>query len=185
MRAACRSNALPISPRRPRRSSSGCTHARERSRLVPMRMWRSWIPRNDGRLARRIFRPAAGSARTSAVSSPGRWSEQLSEVARCSLTTKSSVSQVGGASRSPKPPVTEILERRLDELYAIGALPDGGTYRPLYGDAWARAVERVERWMKDAGLQAHRDPVGNVWGRAEGHNEGKAIVTGSHIDTVR
>src|SRR2546430_3768915 len=78
-----------------------------------------------------------------------------------------------------------LLERRLDELYAIGAEPDGGTYRPLYGDAWARAVERVERWMKDAGLQAHRDPVGNVWGRAEGHNKGKAIVTGSHIDTVR
>src|SRR5436309_9039958 len=85
----------------------------------------------------------------------------------------------------PMPIDGPLLERRLDELYAIGAEPDGGTYRPLYGDAWARAVERVERWMKDARLQAHRDPVGNVWGRAEGHNKGKAIVTGSHIDTVR
>ena len=79
----------------------------------------------------------------------------------------------------------ELLERRLDELYAIGAEPDGGTYRPLYGDAWATAVERVERWMTEAGLQASRDAVGNVWGRAEGHNKGRAIVTGSHIDTVR
>ena len=76
-----------------------------------------------------------------------------------------------------------LLERRLDELYAIGAEPDGGTFRPLYGASWATAVERVDRWMKDAGLKTRRDAVGNVWGRVEGG--GKAIVTGSHIDTVR
>ena len=76
-----------------------------------------------------------------------------------------------------------LLERRLDELYAIGAEPDGGTFRPLYGAAWATAVERVERWMRDAGLKTRRDAVGNLWGRVEG--SGKAIVTGSHIDTVR
>ena len=78
-----------------------------------------------------------------------------------------------------------LLERRLDELYAIGAEPDGGTYRPLYGAAWATAVERVERWLKDASLKTRRDAVGNVWGRAEGTDKGKSIVTGSHIDTVR
>jgi allantoate deiminase len=76
-----------------------------------------------------------------------------------------------------------LLERRLDELYAIGAEPDGGAYRPLYSAAWAAAGERVERWMKEAGLRTRRDAVGNLWGRAEG--AGKAIVTGSHIDTVR
>ena len=78
-----------------------------------------------------------------------------------------------------------VLERRLDELYAIGAEPDGGggAYRPLYGSAWAAAGERVERWMKDAGLETRRDAVGNLWGRIEG--TGKSIVTGSHIDTVR
>jgi allantoate deiminase len=75
------------------------------------------------------------------------------------------------------------LERRLDELYAIGAEPDGGTYRPLYGPAWATAGDLVERWMRDAGLETRRDAVGNIWGRADGN--GKAIVTGSHIDTVR
>ena len=78
-----------------------------------------------------------------------------------------------------------LLERRLDELYEIGAEPDGGAYRPLYGPAWATAVERVERWLKDAGLQPRRDAVGNLWGRAEGTDKGKSIVTGSHIDTVR
>src|SRR5438093_706259 len=78
-----------------------------------------------------------------------------------------------------------LLERRLDELYEIGAEPDGGAYRPLYGAAWATAVERVERWLKDAGLKTRRDAVGNLWGRAEGTDIGKSIVTGSHIDTVR
>ena len=76
-----------------------------------------------------------------------------------------------------------LLERRLDELYAIGAEPDGGTFRPLYGAAWAAAGERVERWMREGGLTTRRDAVGNLWGRADG--EGKSIVTGSHIDTVR
>jgi len=77
------------------------------------------------------------------------------------------------------------LHQRLDELYAIGSLPDGGTYRPLYSRAWAAAVERVEHWFKDAGLKTHHDAVGNLWGRADGTEQGKSIVTGSHIDTVR
>ncbi len=76
-----------------------------------------------------------------------------------------------------------LLERRLDELYAIGAEADGGAYRPLYSSAWASATERVERWLREAGLATRRDAVGNIWGRVEGG--GKAIVTGSHIDTVR
>jgi len=76
-----------------------------------------------------------------------------------------------------------LLQRQLDALYAIGAEPDGGAYRPLYGDAWAAACDQVERWMKDAGLTVRRDAVGNMWGRVEG--TGKAIVTGSHVDTVR
>jgi len=78
-----------------------------------------------------------------------------------------------------------LLERRLDELYTIGAEPEGGAYRPLYGPAWVTAVERVERWLKEAGLKTRRDAVGNLWGRAEGTDKGKSIVTGSHIDTVR
>jgi allantoate deiminase len=77
------------------------------------------------------------------------------------------------------------LERRLDELYAIGAQPDGGVYRGLYDDAWATAVERVERWFAQAGLETRRDAVGNLWGRAAGTESGASIVTGSHIDTVR
>ena len=81
--------------------------------------------------------------------------------------------------------MTGILERRLDELYAIGAEPEGGAYRPLYGPAWAAAVDLVQQWMNDAGLETRRDAVGNLWGRAAGRETGTSIVTGSHIDTVR
>ena len=81
--------------------------------------------------------------------------------------------------------MTGVLELRLDELYAIGAEPEGGAYRPLYGAAWAAAVERVEGWMRDAGLETRRDAVGNLWGRATGSEPEKSVVTGSHIDTVR
>ena len=78
-----------------------------------------------------------------------------------------------------------LLERRLDDLYVIGAEPGGGAYRPLYGDAWATAGDLVAGWMKDAGLAVRRDAVGNIWGRIEGSGGGKAVVSGSHIDTVR
>src|SRR2546427_307355 len=99
---------------------------------------------------------------------------------------RSSENRVGGSSSSQTMRIDgALLERRLDELYAIGAEPDGGAYRPLYGPAWATAVERVERWLNDAGLTTRRDAVGNLWGLAEGTDKGKSIVTGSHIDTVR
>lgn len=78
-----------------------------------------------------------------------------------------------------------LLLRYLDDLAAIGAESGGGTFRPLYGAAWAAAGERVSSWMRDAGLAVRRDAVGNVWGRLDGTAGGKAVVTGSHIDTVR
>src|SRR5258705_5333185 len=77
------------------------------------------------------------------------------------------------------------LLRRLDELAQRGALPGGGIYRALYTPAWVAATEIVTAWCKDAGLLTRRDQVGNIWGRVEGSRGGRAIVTGSHIDTVR
>src|SRR5437016_6327654 len=66
-----------------------------------------------------------------------------------------------------------------------GAVRGGGAARPRYGTAWAEAGDCVERWMKKAGLETRRDAVGNLWGRLDGTEKGKVIVTGSHIDTVR
>jgi allantoate deiminase len=77
------------------------------------------------------------------------------------------------------------LLRRLEELAQRGALPGGGLYRALYTPSWVAATELVITWLKDAGLLARRDAVGNLWGKIEGSRGGRAIVTGSHIDTVR
>lgn len=77
------------------------------------------------------------------------------------------------------------LLRRLEELAQRGAQATGGIYRALYTPAWVAATELVSDWLKDAGLLVRRDAVGNVWGRIEGARGGRAIVTGSHIDTVR
>ncbi|OLD11387.1 MAG: hypothetical protein AUJ06_00535 [Chloroflexi bacterium 13_1_40CM_3_70_6] len=89
-------------------------------------------------------------------------------------------------------PTRELVEidqrrllRRLDDLSQRGALPTGGIHRALYTEAWTSAMELVTAWLKEAGILVRRDAVGNLWGRVEGSRGGRAIVTGSHIDTVR
>ncbi|HEY6958071.1 MAG TPA: M20/M25/M40 family metallo-hydrolase [Candidatus Limnocylindria bacterium] len=77
------------------------------------------------------------------------------------------------------------LLRRLDELAQRGAVPGGGVTRIPQTPAWVSAIELVSGWMKEATLLVRRDAAGNVWGRVEGSRGGRAIVTGSHIDTVR
>ncbi|MGD9990105.1 Zn-dependent hydrolase [Pseudonocardia sp.] len=73
----------------------------------------------------------------------------------------------------------------LDQLYALGAHPDGGTYRSLYDPAWTRAQELITSWMVERGLDVRVDPVGNVVGRLRGSGDGPVVATGSHMDTVR
>jgi len=48
-----------------------------------------------------------------------------------------------------------------------------------------RAVnELVLGWMREAGMQAEVDPIGNVVGRYAGASK-RALLLGSHLDTVR
>jgi len=42
----------------------------------------------------------------------------------------------------------------------------------------------VQGWMRDAGLDVRRDPLGNLVGRREA-GDGRALMLGSHLDTVR
>lgn len=68
-------------------------------------------------------------------------------------------------------------------LGACSEEPDHLT-RPFATDAMRRAHELVESWMKEAGMEARRDNVGNLRGRYDG--AGKAtLLLGSHLDTVR
>jgi len=77
------------------------------------------------------------------------------------------------------------LQARIDQLGAIGVHPDGGLFRTLYDDAWVEAMALLKRWLDEAGLTTRFDAAGNLWGRAEGTDGGSAVVTGSHVDTVR
>lgn len=76
------------------------------------------------------------------------------------------------------------LLRRLGELAQRGAVPGGGVTRIVHTAAWTSAVELVSGWMREGGLLVRRDAAGNAWGRVEGSRGGRAIVTGSHLDTV-
>ena len=97
---------------------------------------------------------------------------------------------------------TEKIISRIHELAAISEEADGITRR--FGTAaFVEAGKKVLHWMREAGLQARIDAIGNVrgvWhaagddGRGAGEGdvrspagEGKVrtLVIGSHIDTVR
>ena len=51
--------------------------------------------------------------------------------------------------------------------------------------AGSRRWRCFEAGSEEAGLSARFDAVGNLWGRVEGTDGGNAVVTGSHVDTVR
>lgn len=68
-------------------------------------------------------------------------------------------------------------------LGAIGAHSGTGVWRTAYSPEWVAAQDLVATWARDAGLATRMDAAGNLWGRIEGTEGGKAIVSGSHIDS--
>lgn len=74
---------------------------------------------------------------------------------------------------------------RCDSLAAITATP-GAITRVNLTPQHAEANRLVAAWMAEAGLKPHVDAAGNVIGeRAGGAAGAKALVLGSHLDTVR
>jgi allantoate deiminase len=78
-----------------------------------------------------------------------------------------------------------MVERHVMELARYGAHGETGVWRTVYSPEWVAAQDRVAAWCEEAGLRVRRDAVGNVWGRLAGSEVGKAIVSGSHIDSQR
>ena len=74
---------------------------------------------------------------------------------------------------------------RLDALAAHSEAGEGLTRR--FASAEHRAAgEMILGWMRDAGMDAHMDAVGNCVGRYEGSEPGLgALMMGSHQDSVR
>ncbi len=78
-----------------------------------------------------------------------------------------------------------MVERMILELAQDGAYGETGVWRTVYSPEWVAAMDRYAAWCAEAGLDVRRDAVGNVWGRLEGTEGGKAVVSGSHLDSQR
>lgn len=78
-----------------------------------------------------------------------------------------------------------LVERYIMELARFGAVGESGVSRTVYSPEWVLATDQYAAWCSEAGLDVRRDAVGNVWGRLEGTDGGRAIVSGSHIDSQR
>src|SRR5918994_44283 len=77
------------------------------------------------------------------------------------------------------------IMQRCDALARHSELPGGLTRVFLSPEARA-ASDQVLGWMREAGMQAKLDPIGNAAGRYEGERPGlPCLMLGSHLDTVR
>ncbi len=99
--------------------------------------------------------------------------------------------------------IGRIAEMRINDLLgyspAIGATimewaeeigawsEDEGALTCTYmTDAHRRTADQIAHWMREAGMHAHIDAVGNVVGRYLSTDpQAKTLMTGSHYDTVR
>ncbi|MDP3690314.1 allantoate amidohydrolase [Bradyrhizobium sp.] len=77
------------------------------------------------------------------------------------------------------------IVRRIEALAAISETPDNLT-RIFLSPEHRAAADLLLSWMRDAGMAAHLDAIGNVCGRYEGERSGlPCLMLGSHYDTVR
>jgi allantoate deiminase len=77
-----------------------------------------------------------------------------------------------------------ILER-CESLAQHSELP-GGLTRVFLSPQARAASDQVLGWMREAGMQAKLDAIGNAAGRYEGERPGlPCLMLGSHLDTVR
>src|ERR1700735_1943708 len=82
-------------------------------------------------------------------------------------------------------PLGDEIVGRINRLAAISETPDNLTRIFLTPELRA-AAELIMDWMREAGMSAHLDAIGNVCGRYEGERPGlPCLMLGSHYDTVR
>ncbi len=79
----------------------------------------------------------------------------------------------------------DSISARLTRLAAFSD-EEGAVTRLYLGAAHRKAADLVMQWMRDAGMSARIDSVGNVVGRYEADRpHARTLILGSHIDTVR
>ena len=75
--------------------------------------------------------------------------------------------------------------KRIDELARLSSDADALT-RIVLSPQHRAANELVAGWMREAGMAARTDAIGNIIGRYEGRRPGlPCLMLGSHLDTVR
>ncbi len=91
------------------------------------------------------------------------------------------------ALQSPNPAIRingDRLMGRIMDLAKISPIDGGGSSRLALTDDDAAGRDLVVAWMKELNLEVSIDVVGNVVGTWQ-VGKGAAVMTGSHIDTVR
>ncbi len=79
----------------------------------------------------------------------------------------------------------EAIVRRINELAAISETSEH-LARLFLTPEHRAAADLILGWMREAGMSAHLDAIGNVCGRYEGNKSGlPCLMLGSHYDTVR
>jgi len=76
------------------------------------------------------------------------------------------------------------LRGTLEKLSEFGRNPEGGVIRLGFSETDLAAREYVAGLMKQAGLQVHVDPAGNIFGLRAGSEKLPILLFGSHIDSV-
>jgi allantoate deiminase len=78
----------------------------------------------------------------------------------------------------------EKIDGRIQELARLSDEPN--CISRIFGTkAFMQCRDKIELWMKEAGLQTYVDNIGNVRGKLLSENpEAKTLVIGSHYDTV-
>jgi allantoate deiminase len=88
----------------------------------------------------------------------------------------------GGTTRSG---LGDEIVSRINQLGTISETPEH-LARIFLSPEHRIAADLILSWMKDAGMAAHLDAIGNVCGRYEGERSGlPCLMLGSHYDTVR
>lgn len=92
---------------------------------------------------------------------------------------------MGAVSAVQSASLGEVIVRRISDLAAISE--EGGSLTRIYLTTELReAADLILSWMREAGMSARLDAIGNVCGRYEGDQPGApCLMLGSHYDTVR
>jgi allantoate deiminase len=90
-----------------------------------------------------------------------------------------------GTARREGPALGDAIVSRINELAAISETPNH-LARIFLTREHRAAADLILGWMREAGMSAHLDAIGNVCGRYEGDRPGlPCLMLGSHYDTVR